>query len=467
MTAAPDDAQLVRAAVGGDRQAFAAIYDRYADRLHDFCIGMLRDRDAAADCTQDTFVVAAEKLSRLREQDRLRSWLYAIARNECMTRLRGGRRELVSKDIPDMPSHDADLATLAARSELAELIGAASGGLSDRDRAVLELAYRQGLDGAELADALGVTARNANTLVERMRDTVERSLGALLVCRGVRTDPERCAELAEILHGWDGTMTVLLRKRAARHIDGCATCSDDRRRKVTPSALLGSTPLVIPAPAWLREQTLHDISWPPPSDSPESWWPEQDFDEERLKVSVSRRVARGAVTVGLALTGMGGVLVLLGQPNTVSVVPVDVTVPMSATSSPVPTTPVSTTMPSAVPRSAPRQVPTTTFLPPAPASTTLLAPPLTTTAEAPLPQRRTTREPPSASRTQPTTRTSAPQPEREPDQDEAEDVPVTPTTQPDKPSVPAVEPPTPGEVAPVETCTPMNPCQDDGPPVFN
>ena len=124
MTAAPDDAQLVRAAVEGDRQAFAAIYDRYADRLHDFCVGMLRDSDAAADCTQDTFVVAAQKLSQLRERDRLRSWLYAIARNECMTRLRGRQRELVSEDIPDMPSDDADLATLAARSELAELIRA-------------------------------------------------------------------------------------------------------------------------------------------------------------------------------------------------------------------------------------------------------------------------------------------------------------------------------------------------------
>ena len=42
---ARDDAELVRAATAGDRGAFAAIYDRYADRLHDFCWGLLRDRD--------------------------------------------------------------------------------------------------------------------------------------------------------------------------------------------------------------------------------------------------------------------------------------------------------------------------------------------------------------------------------------------------------------------------------------
>jgi len=49
----PTDAQLVCAAAAGDRGAFAGIYDRYADRLHDFCMGMLRDRDGAADCVQD------------------------------------------------------------------------------------------------------------------------------------------------------------------------------------------------------------------------------------------------------------------------------------------------------------------------------------------------------------------------------------------------------------------------------
>jgi hypothetical protein len=52
MTVLPDwqvysDGELAHAAAG-DRQAFAAIYDRYADRLHDLCVGMLLNRDAAA-----------------------------------------------------------------------------------------------------------------------------------------------------------------------------------------------------------------------------------------------------------------------------------------------------------------------------------------------------------------------------------------------------------------------------------
>jgi DNA-directed RNA polymerase specialized sigma24 family protein len=85
---ARSDAELVRAATAGDRGAFAAIYDRYTDRLHDFCWSVLRDRDEAADATQDTFLVAAERLGQLRHPERLRPWLYAVARSQALGRAR-------------------------------------------------------------------------------------------------------------------------------------------------------------------------------------------------------------------------------------------------------------------------------------------------------------------------------------------------------------------------------------------
>jgi RNA polymerase sigma factor (sigma-70 family) len=264
MTALPDwdiagDAQLAGAAAAGDRGAFAAIYDRYADRLHDFCIGMVRDRDAAADCVQDAFCTAAVQLPKLRDPDKLRPWLYAIARNEALRCLRQRRREQVVDELPETASGDAGPDTLAARTELASLIAQAAGGLSDRDRSVLELAYRHGLDGPELAQALGVSAGNATKMVSRLRQTIERSLGALLVARRAQRNPRGCSELRAILTDWDGQFTVLVRKRIARHIDECPTCEENRRESVNPAVLLGATPILIPAPWWLRGQTLSQI----------------------------------------------------------------------------------------------------------------------------------------------------------------------------------------------------------------
>jgi RNA polymerase sigma factor (sigma-70 family) len=252
------DAELARASAAGDKRAFAVIYDRYANRLHDFCVGMLADRDGAADCVQDVFCIAATRLVQLRDPGKLRPWLYSIARNEALRRINERRRETPSDELPDTAAGDPGPDMLAARTELADLIADAAGGLSDRDRSVLELAFRHGLNGPDLADALGVTPTNANTIVHRLRETIERSLGALLVSRRVR-NTGGCPELAAILDGWDGHFNVLMRKRISRHIESCDACEAQRRRLVSPAALLGFAPVFIPAPGWLRDQTLNEI----------------------------------------------------------------------------------------------------------------------------------------------------------------------------------------------------------------
>lgn len=169
-----------------------------------------------------------------------------------------------------MACQDSGPDTLAARLGLADLIAEAHGGLSDGDRAVLELAYRHGLDGVDLAEALEVSLAQARTMAVRVRRLIEWSLGALLVARGVRANPARCPELATILGDWDGDITALMRKRFIRHIESCPTCEAERRRLVTPEALLGSPPVFIPAPDWLRARTLRCIGLIPASPSGET-----------------------------------------------------------------------------------------------------------------------------------------------------------------------------------------------------
>ncbi|MDR3663072.1 MAG: RNA polymerase sigma factor [Mycobacterium sp.] len=176
------DADLVGAAAAGDRSAFAEIYDRYADRLYDFCVRITGDSDAA-DCVQETFFKAAVDLPGLRDPDKLRPWLYSIARHQALRTLRARKRETATDTLPDEESADAGPDVLAARNELAELIRQAEGGLSGGDRQVLDLAYRHGLTAPELAQTLGVSNAAAKKMVQRLRDTVERSLGALLVIR--------------------------------------------------------------------------------------------------------------------------------------------------------------------------------------------------------------------------------------------------------------------------------------------
>ena len=245
---ARDDAELVRAATAGDRGAFAAIYDRYADRLHDFCWSILRDRDEAADATQDAFVVAAERLGQLRDPERLRPWLYAVARSQAFRRARARSRVAPEEEMTELPDPASGPEQAAERSDLRELVWNAAAGLSERDRALLDLHLRHGLEGAELGEAIGVEPGHAYVLLSRLRAQVERSLGALLVARLGRDD---CPDLATILTGWDGRFSPLIRKRVARHVDTCEICAERRRTAASPLALLAAVP-PMPAPADLR-----------------------------------------------------------------------------------------------------------------------------------------------------------------------------------------------------------------------
>ncbi len=257
-----DDAALVLAARSGDRDALAAIYDRYADRLHDYCWSILRDRDEAADAFHDAFLAAAQRLDQLRDPAKLRPWLYAIARHEALRRATARRPVAELDDMTADGSPEVD--EPARREDSVRIVWAAAAGLAPRDRAILDLNLRQGLEGQDLADAMGVEVGHAYVLLSRLRDQVERSLGALLVARYGRRD---CPELARILETWDGRFSPLIRKRVARHADECPTCGERRRTLASPAALLGAVPLVA-APAQLRDRVLGDVdliaaaSWP-------------------------------------------------------------------------------------------------------------------------------------------------------------------------------------------------------------
>ena len=251
------DSQLVTAYLSGDRNALASIYDLYASGLYDTAAAMLSDRHDAADMVQDVFCIAAERLNQLRDPDRLKPWLYAVLRNEVYRRTKKRKRatptDFQSETVPDVVAAFDPNAEGAAASydELAELVRSAAAGLDERDRLVLELSVRQGLSGTDLADALGVSAEQSYSLVHRMRDRIEKSLGAFTVAKMGSQD---CNELATIISGWNGEFSVLIRKRVAQHIDECSIC-EKTRSKYAPLALFGAAPVIL-LPLGLRDKVL-------------------------------------------------------------------------------------------------------------------------------------------------------------------------------------------------------------------
>src|SRR5260370_28451618 len=115
------DSEVVAAIVAGDPAGLAEAYDRYAALLYNYCRTLLGEPADAADAVQDTFLIAVSRLSGLRDPDRLRSWLYAVARNECRRRLRSGGEQAPLEEALDMTDEAAGGSAGAGRSELRAL----------------------------------------------------------------------------------------------------------------------------------------------------------------------------------------------------------------------------------------------------------------------------------------------------------------------------------------------------------
>ncbi len=259
------DSEVVAAIVAGDPAGLAEAYDRYAAPLYTYCRTLLREPADAADAVQDSFVIAASRLSGLRDPERLRSWLYAVARNECHRRLRSGEQAPL-EEATDVTDEAADVSADAERAEIRALVRDAMTGLAPAERAVLELDLQlrqQGLGGGEVASMLGVSRNHAHALLSRGRDHLETALGALVVARAGRRD---CPVLDTLLKDWNGRLTVLLRKRVNQHIERCLVCSERRRQEMVPAKFLGvapiaALPLVTAAlPAGLRDQVLRIVT---------------------------------------------------------------------------------------------------------------------------------------------------------------------------------------------------------------
>ena len=90
--------ELARRAREGDARAFREIFDRCAPAIRRFCRDLLRDPAAADEATQETFVRAFDKFSKLRQEDRLLAWLLSISRRVCYEQHRRNRRHAERHD---------------------------------------------------------------------------------------------------------------------------------------------------------------------------------------------------------------------------------------------------------------------------------------------------------------------------------------------------------------------------------
>lgn len=176
-----DDDATLRALQAGDPKVLASLFEAYADRLYRLALGLLRDPAQAEDVVQETFLAAMTHLDRFEGRSRVSTWLYRVAYNAALTRLRRKPEEPPPADEPEheearsvpLPraliewrmSPEQILADHEAREQLDQAIGH----LPESLRAVFLLRDVEGLSTAETAEALGLSEGAAKVRLHRAR----------------------------------------------------------------------------------------------------------------------------------------------------------------------------------------------------------------------------------------------------------------------------------------------------------
>ena len=207
-----NDAVLVRRVQRGDERAFEAIFKRHHAPLLSYCRHTLSSQDEAEDALQQAFIKAHQALLRGTAPRELRPWLYAIARNCCLSAIAARRPTVELQD--HTPTLEGLSEEVHQREDLRELV-AGIGRLPEDQRSALLLAELEDLNHQAIATIVGCEVSKVKALIYQARTTLIADRDALgASCQDIR-------EQLSVAHGGE-----LRRGPLRRHLKLCVGCRD-------------------------------------------------------------------------------------------------------------------------------------------------------------------------------------------------------------------------------------------------
>jgi RNA polymerase sigma-70 factor (ECF subfamily) len=154
-----DDVILVRRAKAGDEAAFAELIDRHQSRVYHHALRLMGNTQDAEEVLQDTFLQVYRNLARFEERSRFSTWIYRIATNEALMRLRKAsrKREVFLEDVAGPDEWWGD--------EIQQVLTE----LPEDYRVVFTMRDIDGLSNAEVAEVLGLSVPAVKSRLHRSR----------------------------------------------------------------------------------------------------------------------------------------------------------------------------------------------------------------------------------------------------------------------------------------------------------
>jgi RNA polymerase sigma factor (sigma-70 family) len=165
------DAELVLAYKNtGDLNLVGALYQEYMDLVYGVCLKYLKSPENAQDSVISIFEELVTKLQK-HEVDNFKAWLYTLAKNHCLMRLRSEKRQIVvNVDVELMQSEEnVHLNGELEKEENFKKLDYCLGQLQEEQRKVIELFYMQGKCYNEIAELTGMEWNQVRSYIQNGR----------------------------------------------------------------------------------------------------------------------------------------------------------------------------------------------------------------------------------------------------------------------------------------------------------
>lgn len=171
-----EDDKLLGRIARDDRDAFARLVERHADRGFALALRILKNSDDADDVVQDSFLKLWTHRTRMEiGRAKFSTWLYRVITNRCIDL----RRKPIMDDLdvaPEVADSHEDAPTQMHRASMNSLLEAALAKLPDQQRIAVILSYHESMSNAEIAEVMETTVMAVESLLKRGRQHLRRHL---------------------------------------------------------------------------------------------------------------------------------------------------------------------------------------------------------------------------------------------------------------------------------------------------
>ncbi len=199
---AVDDSALVHRAKAGDEAAFTELVERHQSRVYHHALRLMGTAEDAEEVLQDTFLKVFRNLEKFEERSRFSTWIYRIATNEALMKLRKASRkrevfleDTLGRDGEWFGEEIRDFARSALDRvmdlEVREVLDRTLLELPEEYRVVFTLRDLDGLTNAEVADVLDISIPAVKSRLHRSRLYLRDRLSKVF---GKRVNPASTGE---------------------------------------------------------------------------------------------------------------------------------------------------------------------------------------------------------------------------------------------------------------------------------